>query len=153
MENFREMSGKFLAAGAAIQVKSSEELGAAWASLLREPERAARMGASRAGTWWSEIAARRSVFWSTSSNVIGSDRGESVKRSSGWLRLLWPLSLLYSLVARAKAWCYARGIFRTRKLPGTVISVGNLTVGGTGKTPMVLAIAERSPRKGSTRRF
>jgi 3-deoxy-D-manno-octulosonic-acid transferase len=44
MENFREMSGKFLAAGAAIQVKSSEELGAAWAGLLREPERAARMG-------------------------------------------------------------------------------------------------------------
>jgi 3-deoxy-D-manno-octulosonic-acid transferase len=44
MENFREMSGKFLAAGAAIQVKSSEELGAAWADLLREPERAARMG-------------------------------------------------------------------------------------------------------------
>ena len=44
MENFREMSGKFLAEGAAIQVKSSEELGAAWAMLLREPERAARMG-------------------------------------------------------------------------------------------------------------
>jgi len=44
MENFREMSGRFLAAGAAIQVKSSEELGVAWASLLREPERAARMG-------------------------------------------------------------------------------------------------------------
>ena len=46
MENFSEMSGKFLAAGAAIQVKNSEELGAAWASLLREPERAAQMGAS-----------------------------------------------------------------------------------------------------------
>jgi 3-deoxy-D-manno-octulosonic-acid transferase len=44
MENFREMSGNFLAARAAIQVKSSEELGAAWAGLLREPERAARMG-------------------------------------------------------------------------------------------------------------
>jgi 3-deoxy-D-manno-octulosonic-acid transferase len=44
MENFREMSGKFLAAAAAIQVKSPEELGAAWAGLLREPERAARMG-------------------------------------------------------------------------------------------------------------
>jgi tetraacyldisaccharide 4'-kinase len=65
-----------------------------------------------------------------------------VKRSSAWLRLLWPLSLLYSLITRAKAWCYTRGIFRKRKLPGTVISVGNLTVGGTGKTPMVLAIAE-----------
>jgi 3-deoxy-D-manno-octulosonic-acid transferase len=46
MENFSEMSGKFLAAGAAIQVKNSEELGAAWGNLLREPERAARMGAS-----------------------------------------------------------------------------------------------------------
>jgi len=44
MENFREMSGKFLAAGAAIQVKSPQELGAAWGSILRDPQRAARMG-------------------------------------------------------------------------------------------------------------
>lgn len=65
-----------------------------------------------------------------------------MKRSSGWLRLLWPLSILYSLIVRAKAWCYARGIFHAAKLPGVVISVGNLTVGGTGKTPVVLAIAE-----------
>ena len=46
MENFREMSSKFLAAEAAIQVKNSEELSAAWGGLLREPERAARMGAA-----------------------------------------------------------------------------------------------------------
>jgi 3-deoxy-D-manno-octulosonic-acid transferase len=45
MENFREMSTKFLAAGAAIQVKSSDDLGAAWTALLRDQERAARMGA------------------------------------------------------------------------------------------------------------
>jgi tetraacyldisaccharide 4'-kinase len=71
-----------------------------------------------------------------------------VKRSSSWLFLLYPLSLIYSAVVRAKAWCYDRGIFRARKLPGTVISVGNLTVGGTGKTPMVLAIAERLAAEG-----
>ncbi len=71
-----------------------------------------------------------------------------VKRPLGWLRLLWPLALLYSAVARLKAWCYARGIFRARKLPGTVVSIGNLTVGGTGKTPMVLAIAERLAEEG-----
>ena len=71
-----------------------------------------------------------------------------MKRASRRLRLLWPLSVLYSSVARAKAWCYERGIFRTRKLPGTVIGVGNLTVGGTGKTPMVLAIAERLAKEG-----
>jgi 3-deoxy-D-manno-octulosonic-acid transferase len=46
MENFREMSAKFLAAGAAIQVKNPEDLGAAWRGLLSEPDRAARMGAS-----------------------------------------------------------------------------------------------------------
>jgi 3-deoxy-D-manno-octulosonic-acid transferase len=44
MENFREMSGKFLAAGAAIQVKSAKDLGAAWGDLLRDQKRAARMG-------------------------------------------------------------------------------------------------------------
>jgi tetraacyldisaccharide 4'-kinase len=71
-----------------------------------------------------------------------------VKRSSGWLRLLLPLAIVYSLIARARAWCYAHGILSKCKLPGTVIGVGNLTVGGTGKTPMVLAIAERLVREG-----
>ncbi|HEX3376016.1 MAG TPA: 3-deoxy-D-manno-octulosonic acid transferase [Candidatus Acidoferrales bacterium] len=46
MENFREMAGKFLAAGAAIQVSNPEELGAAWRSLLKDAECAKRMGAS-----------------------------------------------------------------------------------------------------------
>src|SRR6266851_2691688 len=46
MENFREMSENFLTAGAAIQVKSSRDLGAAWGGLLRDPSRAARMGTS-----------------------------------------------------------------------------------------------------------
>jgi tetraacyldisaccharide 4'-kinase len=71
-----------------------------------------------------------------------------LKSASGSRRFLWPLSVLYSLAARARVWCYARGIFRARKLPGTVISVGNLTVGGTGKTPMVLWIAERLAEEG-----
>jgi tetraacyldisaccharide 4'-kinase len=71
-----------------------------------------------------------------------------LKKSSAWFRLLWPLSLLYSIVVRAKAWFYARGVFHSRKLPGTVIGVGNLTVGGTGKTPMALAIAERLAGEG-----
>jgi tetraacyldisaccharide 4'-kinase len=71
-----------------------------------------------------------------------------MKVSPRWLRLLWPVSLLYSFAARAKSTLYARGIFGRRKLPGTVISVGNLTVGGTGKTPMVLAIAERLAEQG-----
>jgi len=71
-----------------------------------------------------------------------------MKGSGGWLRLLWPLSVLYSAISLVRVWCYKRGIFRARTLPGTVISVGNLTVGGTGKTPMVLLVAERLALEG-----
>ncbi|MFI5056859.1 MAG: tetraacyldisaccharide 4'-kinase [Candidatus Acidiferrales bacterium] len=57
--------------------------------------------------------------------------------------LLWPLSLLYGSYVRLRAWCYARGWFKQNRLRGKVISVGNLTVGGTGKTPVVIWLAER----------
>jgi 3-deoxy-D-manno-octulosonic-acid transferase len=74
MENFREMSGKFLAAGAAIQVKSSEELGAAWSGLLREPERAARMGTCARALVDRNRGATRRVLQHID-RVISSDRG------------------------------------------------------------------------------
>jgi len=57
--------------------------------------------------------------------------------------LLWPLSLPYAAAAHLRARAYELGFFRQRRLEGKVISVGNLTVGGTGKTPMVLWIAQR----------
>jgi tetraacyldisaccharide 4'-kinase len=57
--------------------------------------------------------------------------------------LLWPLSLLYGVVVRVRAWLYAQGWLKQQRLKGTVISVGNLTVGGTGKTPMVIWLAEK----------
>jgi len=62
--------------------------------------------------------------------------------------LLWPLTLPYGLVVRARAQAYRRGIFRPNRIDGVVISVGNLTVGGTGKTPMVLWIAQRLLAEG-----
>ena len=71
-----------------------------------------------------------------------------MRSSSGWLRPLWPLSILYSALARMKAWFYSKGLIRKQKLNGVVVSVGNLTVGGTGKTPMVLWIAEHLAREG-----
>jgi tetraacyldisaccharide 4'-kinase len=58
-------------------------------------------------------------------------------------RLLWPLSLLYGVGVRARVWLYANGWFKQKGLNGIVISVGNLTVGGTGKTPMVIWLAEK----------
>jgi tetraacyldisaccharide 4'-kinase len=57
--------------------------------------------------------------------------------------LLWPLSVLYGAVVRMRVWLYAQGWLAQKRLKGTVISVGNLTVGGTGKTPMVIWLAEK----------
>ena len=62
-----------------------------------------------------------------------------------WLR--W-LGYPYELAARFRLWCYAQGWFPTRRLPRPVISVGNLTVGGTGKTPVVMYLVERLTRQG-----
>lgn len=55
--------------------------------------------------------------------------------------VLPPLSALYGLIIRTRLSMYRRGTFRTTKLPQPVISVGNITTGGTGKTPLVEWIA------------
>jgi tetraacyldisaccharide 4'-kinase len=57
--------------------------------------------------------------------------------------LLWPLSVLYGAFVRLRAWLYTSGWLKQKRLKGAVISVGNLTVGGTGKTPMVIWLAEK----------
>jgi tetraacyldisaccharide 4'-kinase len=51
--------------------------------------------------------------------------------------ILPPLSAIYSAVTRARLTAYRRGWFSVSKLAAPVISVGNLTTGGTGKTPLV----------------
>jgi tetraacyldisaccharide 4'-kinase len=57
------------------------------------------------------------------------------------LNLLKPLSIPYAQALRLRAAAYAAGMFRSFRLAKPVVSVGNLTVGGTGKTPMVAYLA------------
>ena len=64
--------------------------------------------------------------------------------------LLWPLSELYGLYVRLRRAFYARGWLKSKRLRAKVISVGNLTVGGTGKTPMVLWLAEKFLAEGKS---
>lgn len=61
---------------------------------------------------------------------------------------LYPLSKLYGLIVIARRQLYARRWLRVRRLRSAVISVGNITVGGTGKTPMVMWLAERLRAEG-----
>lgn len=50
--------------------------------------------------------------------------------------LLFPFSLIYGLVVIIRNWCYDAGIFKSRAFNLPVIVVGNLDVGGAGKSPM-----------------
>ena len=72
----------------------------------------------------------------------------TLREASVWL--LWPFTLPYGAYVRFRAFAYRKGILRQKRLDGRVISVGNLTTGGTGKTPMALWIAERLLREGMT---
>ena len=62
--------------------------------------------------------------------------------------LLTPLRWLYTASVQLRNILYTRGVIKARRLPCRVISVGNIVVGGTGKTPAVIAIAKHLQREG-----
>jgi tetraacyldisaccharide 4'-kinase len=62
--------------------------------------------------------------------------------------VLWPFSVLYGSIVRFRAWLYEVGVFKQQRLKKPVISIGNLTLGGTGKTPMVIWLAEKLSADG-----
>jgi tetraacyldisaccharide 4'-kinase len=59
-----------------------------------------------------------------------------------------PLSSLFGLGVRTRNALYDRGIAAARTLGGPVVSVGNLSVGGSGKTPFVLLLGELLKTRG-----
>jgi tetraacyldisaccharide 4'-kinase len=56
--------------------------------------------------------------------------------------LLYPFSLLYGLVISIRNLCYDHNLIRSHEFPIPIVSVGNITVGGTGKTPHVEYLVE-----------
>ena len=58
-----------------------------------------------------------------------------------------PFALVYGFIILCRNSFYNLGFFKSHKLPCTVISVGNLAVGGTGKTPTVIFLAKYLQKK------
>ena len=52
-------------------------------------------------------------------------------------KIAWPIAVMYGLVVSLRNWCYDKGIFSSESYKTPIICVGNLSVGGTGKTPMI----------------
>jgi tetraacyldisaccharide 4'-kinase len=62
--------------------------------------------------------------------------------------LLWPFSLIYGCATLIRHVLYIKGFLKIDKVGCRVISVGNITVGGTGKTPIVMFLAKRASDQG-----
>ena len=59
-----------------------------------------------------------------------------------------PLSALFGLGVHARNTLYDRGLARSHRLSGPVVSIGNLSLGGSGKTPFVLLLGELLKARG-----
>jgi len=67
----------------------------------------------------------------------------------GWLAcLLWPLSLLFAALAWLRRKLFGLGLLETGRVDVPVIVVGNVVAGGSGKTPVVMALAQHLQRSG-----
>ena len=68
--------------------------------------------------------------------------------SQSWAVLMAPLSLIYGSVMALRNLLYDIGWLRTHRVSVPVIAVGNLTVGGSGKTPLTLKLVHMLQGKG-----
>jgi tetraacyldisaccharide 4'-kinase len=62
--------------------------------------------------------------------------------------LLWPLSWVYGLLWQLRRTLYAMGWLKVQRLPVPVLVVGNVMVGGVGKTPITIELARQLKRMG-----
>ncbi|MBI5308669.1 MAG: tetraacyldisaccharide 4'-kinase [Planctomycetes bacterium] len=62
--------------------------------------------------------------------------------------MLYPFSKIYGFAVKTRIFFYRKGVLKATRLPVPVISVGNITLGGTGKTPLVEYLARYLQEKG-----
>jgi len=75
-------------------------------------------------------------------------QGEYLYRLGFLSLILFPISLLYGLLFNLQRGLYRTGILQRKRVTAPVIVVGNLTVGGTGKTQLVISIARHLAANG-----
>jgi tetraacyldisaccharide 4'-kinase len=143
MENFAEIAADFRAAGALVEVHDPATLAAAVTDILENPARAADLGAKAASCARArQGATARAVCHA---HEIFARHVPRYRPAQPGFAFLWMLSRLWIWGGKLYR---ARALARRHRLKAPVISVGNITVGGTGKTPMVLHLTRRLKEAG-----
>ena len=83
--------------------------------------------------------------WTSSPRLVSFSYFRSM---NFWRKLLWPLGILYGLAMECRNALYRFGIFRSHQFEVPVVCIGNLSTGGTGKTPHVIYWAHLLQQKG-----
>jgi 3-deoxy-D-manno-octulosonic-acid transferase len=143
MENFQAIAEDFRRAGACLEIRRAGELAAAVTGLLDVPEAAYELGCRAKACAEAQRGA--------TSRALGRARELYCAHVPGyrpampWYALLSPLANLWTIAVRRN---HTRGLVKRRQLDIPVISVGNITMGGTGKTPCVLSLAAAFAQRG-----
>jgi tetraacyldisaccharide 4'-kinase len=69
-------------------------------------------------------------------------------RRGALARLLWPLSLIFGALAALRRGAYRTGLIKSERVRVPVVVVGNVVAGGSGKTPVVMALVEHLRSRG-----
>lgn len=70
------------------------------------------------------------------------------QQQAGWLWLLWPLSQGYRGLMALRRWAYRQGWLTPWRAPVPVLVIGNITVGGSGKTPLIITLVHALQQQG-----
>lgn len=138
MENFQSIADEFRAAKAVAEIAAAGELAGAVKRLLADDggigQRARVCAEVRRGATQLAIAEMRQV-----------QRVPRYRPPMPWFAVAWLLSRVWRWESKRRQ---VRDYARRKTLKTPVISVGNLTMGGTGKTPCVLRLAELLRERG-----
>ncbi|WP_230658850.1 tetraacyldisaccharide 4'-kinase [Psychrobacter sp. I-STPA10] len=70
------------------------------------------------------------------------------QKQATWLWLLLPLSWLYALISMIRRWLYRQGWLKSYRATIPVMVIGNISVGGSGKTPLIITLVEYLQQQG-----